>query len=58
MKSYFIFGMHYDIAEYFNFSAQRVKSTGLSLRFEKRKLRLAIWALTNDNCAVENKLVD
>ena len=48
MKSYFFFGMHYDIAEYFNFSAQRVKSTGLS----------GDMGLINDNCAVENKLVD
>ena len=46
MRSYFFFGMHYDIAEYFNFSAQRVKIT------------LGDMGLINDNCAVENKLVD
>ena len=53
MKSYFFFGMHYDIAEYFNFSAQRVKSTGLSLRFTFGDM-----GLNKCNCAVENKLVD
>ena len=58
MRSYFFFGMHCGVAEYFNFSAQRFKSTGLFLRFGKRTLTFGDAGSTNDDCALEKNLVD